>query len=64
MGESGSGKSRDARWPSWACCPRTARISGSVRYRGQNLVGLSDKELTKFRGKNIAMIFQDPMTSR
>src|SRR5215217_7647744 len=41
----------------------SARIHGEVNYRGQNLVKLSDKEQTKFRGKNIAMIFQDPMTS-
>jgi oligopeptide/dipeptide ABC transporter ATP-binding protein len=43
--------------------PRSARIRGEVNYRGQNLVKLSDKEQTKFRGKQIAMIFQDPMTS-
>jgi oligopeptide/dipeptide ABC transporter ATP-binding protein len=43
--------------------PKTARITGSVEFRGRELLGLSEKEMTAVRGKKIAMIFQDPMTS-
>src|SRR4029453_13225456 len=43
--------------------PRSARIRGEGNYGRQNLVRVSDKEQTKIRGKRIAMIFQDPMTS-
>jgi peptide/nickel transport system ATP-binding protein len=43
--------------------PNTAEIDGSIRYRGQELVGRSYKEMQPFRSKHIAMIFQDPMTS-
>ncbi len=40
-----------------------ARVTGSARYRGHELVGLSLDELNKVRGKKITMIFQEPMTS-
>jgi peptide/nickel transport system ATP-binding protein len=43
--------------------PRTAKVSGSVRFRGQELLGVSDGQLNKVRGKSVSMIFQDPMTS-
>jgi oligopeptide/dipeptide ABC transporter ATP-binding protein len=43
--------------------PKTARINGSVSYRGTQLLGADDKTLSHIRGKEIAMIFQDPMTS-
>jgi oligopeptide/dipeptide ABC transporter ATP-binding protein len=62
VGESGSGKSVTS-LAIMGLLPRSARIRGEVNFRGQNLVKLSDKEQTKFRGKQIAMIFQDPMTS-
>ena len=62
VGESGSGKSVTS-LAVMGLLPKTARISGSVRFRGEELLGLTDKELTRVRGKNIAMIFQDPMTS-
>jgi oligopeptide/dipeptide ABC transporter ATP-binding protein len=43
---------------------RTAKVtSGSVKFRGQELIGASDKELRKLRGSSIAMIFQDPLSS-
>lgn len=38
-------------------------VAGSVEYDGIKLTNLSDKQLRKYRGKEIAMIFQDPMTS-
>jgi oligopeptide/dipeptide ABC transporter ATP-binding protein len=38
-------------------------IAGSARLRGRNLLALSERELSRIRGNDIAMIFQDPMTS-
>jgi peptide/nickel transport system ATP-binding protein len=40
-----------------------ARFSGSVRYRGRELLTLGERELRRVRGAEIAMVFQDPMTS-
>ncbi len=62
VGESGSGKSVTS-LAVMGLLPRTAKVSGSVRFRGRELIGVSDAELNKVRGKDIAMIFQDPMTS-
>ena len=62
VGESGSGKSVSS-MAVMGLLPKNARISGSVRFRGEELLGLSDKAMTDVRGKKIAMIFQDPMTS-
>jgi oligopeptide/dipeptide ABC transporter ATP-binding protein len=62
VGESGSGKSVTS-MAVMGLLPRTARVSGSVRFRGEELIGLADKEMAEVRGKKIAMIFQDPMTS-
>ncbi|MBM4362404.1 MAG: ABC transporter ATP-binding protein [Deltaproteobacteria bacterium] len=63
VGESGSGKSLTA-LSLLGLLPRGGRItSGSVRLDGRELVGLDDAELRRVRGRQIAMIFQDPMTS-
>jgi peptide/nickel transport system ATP-binding protein len=62
VGESGSGKSVSS-MAVMGLLPKTAKVSGSIRFRGEELLGLSDKEMTSVRGKKIAMIFQDPMTS-
>jgi peptide/nickel transport system ATP-binding protein len=62
VGESGSGKSVTA-LAIMGLVPRTARIDGSVRYKGREILGLPDKELQHVRGLEIAMVFQDPMTS-
>ena len=62
VGESGSGKSVST-MAIMGLLPRTAKVSGSVRFRGIELVGMHPKQLNEFRGKSIAMIFQDPMTS-
>ena len=42
---------------------RNARISGTVRFDGKDLLGASDDELRRIRGDDIAMIFQDPLSS-
>jgi glutathione transport system ATP-binding protein len=62
VGESGSGKSVTS-LAIMGLLPPSARIRGEVNFRGRNLLKLSDKEQTGIRGKQIAMIFQDPMTS-
>jgi oligopeptide/dipeptide ABC transporter ATP-binding protein len=43
--------------------PKSARITGSVRFRGEQLLGKSDNQYSRVRGNKIAMIFQDPLTS-
>src|SRR4051794_1170086 len=43
--------------------PGSAQITGSVRYRGQELLGQADPAMSRVRGKGVSMIFQDPMTS-
>ena len=55
--------SRCRRSPSWACCRTNARVTGSVRFRGRELIGLSDRELSDIRGRRISMIFQDPLSA-
>ena len=62
VGESGSGKSVTS-LAVMGLLPRSARIRGEVNFQGRNLLKLPDKEQAKVRGKQIAMIFQDPMTS-
>jgi len=64
VGESGSGKSV-TNLAVMGLVPRPpGKITGGrVFYRGEDLLKLPNKELAKFRGKDIAMIFQDPMTS-
>jgi oligopeptide/dipeptide ABC transporter ATP-binding protein len=62
VGESGSGKSVTS-LAVMGLLPASARVSGSVRFKGRELLGLRDREMSKVRGKGISMIFQDPMTS-
>jgi oligopeptide/dipeptide ABC transporter ATP-binding protein len=62
VGESGSGKSVSS-MAIMGLLPKSARISGSIRFRGRELVGLSEREYAQLRGAKIAMIFQDPLTS-
>lgn len=62
VGESGSGKSVTS-LAVMGLLPKTARVSGSVRFRGEELLGASDDEMSQIRGRRISMIFQDPMTA-
>src|SRR5262245_43931103 len=62
VGESGSGKSVSS-LALLGLLPNTARISGSAKFRGQELIGKTEKDYTRIRGNQIAMIFQDPLTS-
>jgi oligopeptide/dipeptide ABC transporter ATP-binding protein len=63
VGESGSGKSVTAQTLIGLTRSSNTTIGGSVRFRGRDITGLEDDELRDIRGKHIAMIFQDPMTS-
>ncbi|TQS71640.1 ABC transporter ATP-binding protein [Rhodobacteraceae bacterium] len=62
VGESGSGKSITALSTVQLLGPN-ARLSGSVLYKDQQMIGASDKLLRKVRGNDISFIFQEPMTS-
>ncbi|MFD9889146.1 dipeptide ABC transporter ATP-binding protein [Amycolatopsis sp. NPDC059027] len=62
VGESGSGKSVSS-LAVMGLLPPQARISGSIRFRGTEIIGRSDTELSKLRGKKIAMVFQDPLSA-
>jgi oligopeptide/dipeptide ABC transporter ATP-binding protein len=62
VGESGSGKSVSS-MAVMGLLPKNARISGSIKFRGQELIGLHEREYSKVRGNKVAMIFQDPLTS-
>ncbi|QOZ67358.1 ABC transporter ATP-binding protein [Bradyrhizobium arachidis] len=63
VGESGSGKSLTA-LALMQLLPKTARIaSGRIQLGGEDLLALSETEMRRRRGRDIAMIFQEPMTS-
>lgn len=64
VGESGCGKSLTARTIMGILPQIPHRIKeGSIRYEGKNLLQASEREMEGIRGRKIAMIFQDPMTS-
>ena len=63
VGESGSGKSVTA-YSIMQILEKTGKIvSGSVKFDGQELVGIGEEGMKKIRGNKISIIFQDPMTS-
>jgi oligopeptide/dipeptide ABC transporter ATP-binding protein len=63
VGESGSGKSVTAMTILGLTRDRNTRFEGEVVYKGRNLLELPESRLRDVRGNEIAMIFQDPMTS-
>ena len=63
VGESGSGKSVTAYSILQILSHPGKIVGGSVKFKGKELVGISEKEMAKIRGNNISIIFQDPMTS-
>jgi len=63
VGESGSGKSATALTMLGLTRARNATLEGVVEFEGDDLMRMSDAKLRTIRGRRIAMIFQDPMTS-
>lgn len=62
VGESGSGKSVTS-MSIMGLLPEYAKVEGSVKFDGRELLGLSDKEMSSIRGNGIGMIFQDPLSA-
>jgi peptide/nickel transport system ATP-binding protein len=62
VGESGSGKS-SSQMGLMSLLASNARVTGSVKVRGNEMLGNNQKQVRKFRGKEVAYIFQEPMTA-
>ena len=62
VGESGSGKSVSS-LAIMGLLPSTAEITGSIEFEGRPLIGLDDAKLSRIRGKELAMVFQDPLSA-
>ena len=63
VGESGSGKSVTSLSIMRLLAKGSSRIEGSIKLNGRDILSLSDNEMRRVRGKDVAMIFQEPMTS-
>lgn len=63
VGESGSGKSVTARSIMGILAPNAIYESGSIMYRGEDLMQIPEEKFHEIRGSEISMIFQDPMSS-
>ncbi|HXG59126.1 MAG TPA: ABC transporter ATP-binding protein [Thermoanaerobaculia bacterium] len=63
VGESGCGKSVTAMSIMRLVAPPGAITGGEILFKGRNLAALTEKEMQKVRGRDIAMVFQEPMTS-
>lgn len=62
VGESGSGKSVSS-MAVMGLLPTSAKITGEITYRGESLLRKSDRQLSDLRGREISMIFQDPLSA-
>lgn len=62
IGESGCGKSLTV-MALMGLLPEGAQVRGSIRFEGQELVGLDEHQMCRLRGDRLAMIFQEPMTA-
>lgn len=62
VGESGSGKSVSS-LAVMGLLPDQARVTGSIRLRGRELLALDDKQLSTLRGSSVSMVFQDPLSA-
>ncbi|MFF0489235.1 dipeptide ABC transporter ATP-binding protein [Nocardia sp. NPDC004068] len=62
VGESGSGKSVSS-LAVMGLLPEQARVRGSIRLRGKELLGMGDRQLSRWRGSRISMVFQDPLSA-
>ncbi|MFJ3028553.1 dipeptide ABC transporter ATP-binding protein [Curtobacterium sp. NPDC087080] len=62
VGESGSGKSVTS-MAILGLLPETTKVTGSIELEGQELIGRSDKQMSKLRGAKVAMVFQDPLSA-
>ncbi|MCX5042261.1 ABC transporter ATP-binding protein [Aldersonia sp. NBC_00410] len=62
VGESGSGKSVSS-LAVLGLLPEHARVTGSIRLRGRELLGMGDRELSALRGASMSMVFQDPLSA-
>jgi oligopeptide/dipeptide ABC transporter ATP-binding protein len=62
VGESGSGKSQTF-LSAFGLTSENARVSGSVKFQGREVLGMTRKELDGFRGRHVAFVFQDPLTA-
>ena len=62
VGESGSGKSSSS-MGLMGLLASNARVSGSVKVKGKEMLGIPTSQLRKYRGKEVAYIFQEPMTA-
>ena len=62
VGESGSGKSQTF-LSAFGLTSDNARVSGSVKFQGREVLGMTRRELDTFRGRHVAFVFQDPLTA-
>jgi peptide/nickel transport system ATP-binding protein len=62
VGESGSGKSSSS-MALLGLLPSNSRVSGSIKLNGRELAGLTEGQLRQIRGKDVSVIFQEPMTA-
>ena len=62
VGESGSGKSVSS-LAVMGLLPSTAEIRGAIEFEGRSLLEMNDAQLSRVRGKELAMVFQDPLSA-